>query len=46
LFFALRIPVWFFILVFAQKQRAHALVKLNAYVRGIGQIFLNSAYTV
>ena len=45
LFFAIRIPIWFFISFFGSAYRKEAAVKLCAYINGIGRVLLNPAYT-
>jgi len=43
-FFAVRIPVWFFVSLLGKRCRNKAVIKLRAYTNGIGQMFLNSTY--
>jgi len=43
LFFAVRLPVWFFISLFDSGYKKMATAKLNAYARGIGQVFLRAS---
>jgi GT2 family glycosyltransferase len=45
LFFAVRIPVWFFVSISGMQCRRKAAVKLRAYTNGIRQMLLNSTYT-
>jgi len=44
LFFAFRIPVWFFVSLFGMHRKKEAVVKLRAYTNGIWQMFLNPTY--
>ncbi len=44
LFFAVRIPVWFFVSLFGEHCKKEAVVKLQAYTNGIRQILFNSTY--
>jgi len=45
LFFAVRIPVWFFVSLPGMQCRRKAAVKLQAYTNGIRQMLLKSTYT-
>ena len=44
LFFAVRIPVWFFVSLFGEHRKKEAVAKLGAYTNGIRQILLSSTY--
>ena len=45
LFFAIRIPVWFIIGLLNHKNKQTARLFLHAYIAGIGQVLINSAYS-
>jgi len=39
LFFAVRLPIWFFASVFGGRNKKQAAVKLRAYLNGIISVF-------
>jgi GT2 family glycosyltransferase len=44
-FFAVRVPIWLLISIFGRKYRKQAVLKLRAYLSGIGQVLFTPVYS-